>query len=290
MAKFGAAGNDELFYAQGFKSTTQAPKGVSEMGLTAFEVCFGRGTRMSEETAKKIGEEAQAWGVAISAHAPYFINMANPESIDNNYRFVSSAVRLVNAMGGTRVVVHVGSQGDLDRSVALKNTRESLTEVVRRLDAEGLSNFLLCIETMGKYKQIGNYREVCELCSVDERVIPTLDFGHINCLEQGELQRRPQRIREILDEVGGMIGFEKLRKIHVHWSAIVFGDAGEKKHTTLDDADWAFSFEPLARYIKEHNLDEVVIICESKNIMAQDAVRLKNKYISFDVADNKLLK
>ena len=49
------------------------------MGLTAYEYSFGRGVSLGEVTATAIGEETQRT-VWRSAHAPYYINLANTDS------------------------------------------------------------------------------------------------------------------------------------------------------------------------------------------------------------------
>lgn len=79
MIKFGPSGNSESFYNEGHKSTVEAPKWVKERGLDIYEYSFGKGVLMGENTAKLIGAEAQKYGVEITAHAPYFINFANPD-------------------------------------------------------------------------------------------------------------------------------------------------------------------------------------------------------------------
>ena len=85
MIKFGPSGNSESFYADGNKSTEQAAKWLADKGLDAFEYSFGRGTKMSDEKAEKIREKMSQYDVAVSAHAPYYINFASPDEklIDN---------------------------------------------------------------------------------------------------------------------------------------------------------------------------------------------------------------
>ena len=69
-----------------------------------------------------------------------------------------------------------------------------------------------------------------------------------------------------------------LRNIcHIHFSKIEFGSKGEIKHLTLEDDVYGPEFKPLAEAIKELNLNPV-IVCESKEIMAQDALKLKQIY------------
>lgn len=275
MTRFGPSGNDKSFYEQGYKASTQAPKWLKEkMGLNAFEINFARSPRMSIETAHKMGEEARKYDIELSAHAPYFVNLTNDDAFEKNYKWIRDCLFLLNEMGYKRLVVHLASQGSHTREKALEKVEKNLRAIIKRLDDEGLSNWLMCIETMGKYSYIGTLEEICALCKIDPRIIPTLDFGHLNCLEQGELSRNPNRIGEIIDYVEREIGLEKLKQVHIHFSAIVYGEKGERWHTTIDDEPWAIPFEPLANVIKEKDL-KPVIICESADIMAQDAKRLK---------------
>lgn len=279
MIRFGPSGNDILFYEQGYKSTIQAPEWVAKMGLTAFEVNFGRGIRMSEATAKQIGEQAAKHNVLLSAHAPYFINLAseNQVTVDKSYGYFEKCLMLLKIMGGRNLVVHIGSQVELSREKAVANCKKNLESVMKKLEEN--SNFTgfdyrICIETMGRYLAIGNYEEVCDICSVHFRVIPALDFGHINCLMQGEL-RKSGAVEEVMDYCMKHIGKEKMQNIHIHFSPIKFGTKGELGHLDFDDAPELFTppFEPLAKYIKAKQLTPT-IICESSNKMAQDAVRL----------------
>lgn len=280
MTRFGPSGNDELFYQQGFKSTVQAPAWVRALGLSAFEYSFGRGIKMSDATAESIGREAKKNDIALSAHAPYFINLgsSDPTAIAKSYGYIERSLKLLRLMGGNRLVVHLGSQGELSRAQAIENIKRNLKWVISELDKNGFSDFLLCIETMGRPKQIGTYQEICELCSIDRRVIPTLDFGHINCTLQGGL-RQESMFKKVVDYCIEHIGLQKMKQVHIHFSAIKFTEHGEREHTILSDSKFSIPFVPLARLIKEYKL-EPVIICESAEIMAQDAVRLLKQFNS----------
>ena len=280
FVRFGPSGNDVLFYEQGGKSSVQAPAWVAALGLSAYEVNFGRGIRLSDGMAAQIGAEAAKHNVQISAHAPYFINLASPDrdAIKKSYGYIHKSLKLLKIMGGERLVIHIGSQGELSREVALANCEKNLRWVISELDRDKVTGFLLCIETMGRYRAIGSYQEICKLCEHDPRIIPTLDFGHINCTIQGAFQRNPEvRFKEVMDYVECMLGREKFKKIHMHYSAVTYTEKGERKHTTLDDAKWAFPFEPLAKIIKQRGIYPT-IICESQSIMAQDAAKLKKIY------------
>ena len=172
--------------------------------------------------------------------------------------------------------MHIGSQGELTRAEALENCRKNLKRVVETLDVG--FDYRLCIETMGRFYAIGDYVEICGLCAVDARVKPTLDFGHINCLMQGGL-REAGETEKIMDYCLEHLGREKMQNVHIHFSPIKFGSKGELAHMNFADAPEKFTppFEPLAKYIREHDFTPV-IICESSERMAQDAVLLKKMF------------
>ena len=129
---------------------------------------------------------------------------------------------------------------------------------------------------MGKYSQIGSYQEIIDLCTLDKCLIPTLDFGHINCVMQGGL-KTVDDFKRIIDYSFDKLGEYKTKNLHIHFSKIEFSDKGELKHLDMSDEKYGPDFENLARVIKEYDLSPTVI-CESKGKMATDALILKNIY------------
>jgi len=272
--RFGPSGNSERFYDEGYKETASAPKWIAELGLNAFEYPFGRGVSISQPSAEKIATAAAEHGITVSAHAPYFINLANPdpEKRENSYRYILDAARAVKWLGGRRVVVHVGAVLKLDRQEALKNCRDGLIEAWKRLDDAGLGDIILCPETMGKYSQIGDLRETMEFVLLDDRMLPTIDFAHLHALGLGCLNTT-EDFAAVLDTMESMIGLERARQMHVHFSTIEYTKAGEKQHRTFAEKDYGPRFEHLAPLLYERGYDATVI-CESKGTQADDAAEM----------------
>lgn len=268
---FGPAGNSDRFYEEGNKSTLQAFGWLENMGLTAFEYPFGRGVSISRETAEKIAAKAREHHIAVSAHAPYFINLANPdpEKRENSFRYILDAARAVTWLGGQRVVVHVGAVMKLDRAEALKNCAEGLREAYRRLDDAGFAHVHICPETMGKYSQIGDLRETVDFCLLDERLIPCVDFAHLHALTGGGL-RGAEDFAKVLDTVEAVLGVDRARKMHMHFSTIEYTPAGEKMHRTFAEKKYGPRFEYLAPLLKERGYHGTVI-CECRGTQADDA-------------------
>ena len=140
----------------------------------------------------------------------------------------------------------------------------------------GYEDMYICLETMGKSAQIGTYEEVLDFCTLYDKYIPTFDFGHINSITQGSLKGY-EDYKAIIDKSILVIGEEKTKICHIHFSKIEYGAKGEIKHLTLEDDKYGPEFDGLAQVISEYNLTPT-IISESKEYMARDAKILKNIY------------
>ena len=114
------------------------------------------------------------------------------------------------------------------------------------------------------------------MCKISDNFIPTLDFGHINALTQGTLKTETD-YRKIIDYMFEELGAEKAKKVHIHFSKIEYGAKGEIRHLTLADEKYGPEFAPLAKVLKEYDMSPVVI-CESSELMAHDALILKEIY------------
>lgn len=278
MIKFGPSGNCESFYAEGYSHTEESAKFVKGRGLDCFEYSFGRGVRMTDEKAASIGAAFEKEGVEISAHAPYFINFANPddEMAEKSYGYVLDTAHVLKKMGGKRVVFHPAAQGKATREEAVALTEKRL-QVLRDLIYEnGLEDMIFCPETMGKLAQIGTVEEIVRFCKIDPVFVPCVDFGHINAREQGSLKTvedYKNRLQYMIDE----LGYERMKHFHVHFSKIMYSVKGEIKHLTFEDEVYGPEFEPLVAALKELKL-EPYIVSESAGTQAEDAKYMKNAY------------
>ena len=79
FASFGPGGNGDLFYADGNKSTKDAPAWLKKFGLDAYEYEAGKGIMAGEGALRAIGEKAKEHGIHMSLHAPYFISLSSVE-------------------------------------------------------------------------------------------------------------------------------------------------------------------------------------------------------------------
>lgn len=280
MIKFGPAGNCKTFYDDGHKRTIEAPKWLSEKGLNAYEYSFGKGFTLPDDTAIAIGEEMKKYGITISIHAPYYINFATPtdEMAEKSYNYVLESLRKLRLVGGNRLVVHPASQGKMSREEAVDLCKKRLTVLKDKILENGYDDMYICLETMGKSAQIGTYEEILDFCTIYDNYIPTFDFGHINALTQGSLKTIDD-FRKILDRSIDVIGKDRTNIAHIHFSKIEYSTKGEVKHLTLEDEVYGPNFEPLAKLLKEYDLN-CTVICESKEFQGRDAIILKDIYMN----------
>jgi len=278
MIRFGPSGNSESFYEQGYKSSVKMPGWLKNMGLNAYEYQCSKGVKIGKEIAKTLGDQAAENDIFLSIHAPYYINMSSVELEKrvNSKRHIMETLQAAKWMNAKRIVIHTGSCSKVSREWALKTAIGVLKETICEADAMGYSNIAICPEVLGKMNQLGSLEEILELCKIDERLIPTIDFGHLHARGMGSL-KSIEDFEEVIANIENILGYERLKIMHVHFSRIEFTHGGEKKHWSLEDTQYGPDFEPLAEIISKKKL-EPVIICESRDCMAEDAQKLKSIY------------
>ncbi len=279
-ALFGPAGTSDSFTAMGYKTSLQVPEFIEKMGLDCFEYQCGRGVNIGEEKAKQLGMLAKEKNVKLSLHAPYYISMSSVEEEKrlNSVNYILASAKAVKAMGGNRIIVHTGSCGKISRGQALELALDTMKLALNALDNEGLGDIHICPETMGKVNQLGTLEEVMELCKLDERLIPCIDFGHLNARDLGILKTK-EDYEKIFSAIRNALGTERLKNFHSHFSKIEYTTGGEKRHLTFEDMIYGPDFEPVMELTYKYGLNPV-FICESAGTQAIDAKQMKDYYLS----------
>lgn len=278
MIQFGPGGNCEWFKSEGNKNSAQMPAFLNKIGLTAYEVECGRGVRMNDAVAKELRAEAEKYGITLSIHAPYYISMSSleEEKRQGSIRYLLESAALAKKIGAKRIIFHSGSCAKISREEATALAVDTLQKAVAAFDAEGYGDLILCPETMGKINQLGSLEEVMTLCGVDERILPTIDFGHLNAREQGLFYTAADYDR-VLQTMEDALGRERASKFHAHFSKIEYTVGGEKRHLTFEDAVYGPDFAPLAEVLYKRKA-EPIIICESAGTQSKDALEMQALY------------
>ena len=275
-ALFGPGGNGDLFYAQGGKGTVDAPRWLSGYGLDAYEFEAGNGVSAGEATLRKIGDEAEKYGIAMSLHTPYFISLSG---VDHEKRlksigYIEKSLWAAELLRADTIVIHSGSAAKISREEAMRLSCDTLEKII---EAVGDTPIKLGIETMGKVNQLGTLDEVIEQCRVDKHYVPVVDFGHMNAREVGGYFVTVDDYRRVFDKIAEGCSPEVAKNLHCHFAKIEYTGAGEKKHLTFDDNTYGPEFEPLIEAIVKDGLTPR-IICESAGTQAEDVKQMKDYY------------
>ena len=276
MITFGPGGNSESFGKRRFPE--QLPEYLASMGLNGYEIECGRGVRIAEKTYKLLPDIAKENNIYVTLHTPYFISLSseNEETRLKSVTYIEESAQAAHRLGVRKIVVHSGSCAKMPRETALELAKDTLKKAQTRLDELGLSEIIICPETMGKINQLGTLSEVMELCKVDERFLPCVDFGHLNARTLGGIKGSVD-YAAILDEIENKLGYERLKNFHVHFSKIQYTTGGEKCHLTFEDNEYGPDFEPLMELFAGRGL-EPSVICESAGTQAEDAAAMKKVY------------
>lgn len=275
-ALFGPGGNSEAFYRAGGKSTREAPAFVKEIGLDAYEYEAGNGISAGDATLTAIGNAARELGIHMSLHSPYYISLSGVD-IEKRLKsivYIRDSLRAANLLSAKTVVVHTGSAAKIERSEALRLAADTVYRTLEEVEDNGV---LIGLETMGKQNQLGTLEEVISLCKMSKRLVPVVDFGHMNARVCGELFPNADAYRRVFDAIGETLGDDVARNLHCHFSKIEWTKAGEKKHLTFEDHTYGPDFEPLMECLVRENLTPT-IICESAGTMSDDALQMKRCY------------
>ena len=277
-ALFGPSGNPDAFYEEGHKKSLEMPAWVRSMGLDTYEYQCAKGVKISPATAKELGENAKKEGILLSIHAPYYLNLATDgERRESAVDYIIQTMHAAKHMGADRIVVHTGACAKISREEALSLAKETMALALKTADELGLGEVHICPETMGKINQLGTPEEVFELCRIDERLIPCIDFGHVYARSIGTVSTY-EDFKIVFDMLENMLGRERAKHFHSHMSRIEYTlGGGEKKHWRYEDTEFGPSFDPIARLICERNLTPRVI-SESMGTQGKDAKTFQDIY------------
>ncbi len=267
--RFGTVGSPKSTPRGG---TVGGIKRLAELGLDALELGWVRSVRVSEKTAARIREAARQADVALSVHAPYFINLNADED-----EWPRSRQRLLDAAywgwkaGATDIVFHPGSYFGRDAADVLPKVLARLEDVIRTLERQGV-RVVLRPETMGKGSMIGSLEDVLAMSrAFPGWVEPCLDFAHLHARPGDGSMNTYQEWRRVLERYAEALGPDALQRLHIHLSGIAYGPKGEKEHLPFADAD----LDVRALFQALHDVGaQGRILCESP-ILEDDALYLK---------------
>jgi len=249
----------------------------AELGLDALELGWVRSVRVKESTCAEIKATGEGYSVAISVHAPYYINLNADEK-----EWPKSRKRLMDAAyygflaGASDIVFHPGSYFE-------RPPVEVLPLAIRRLEGcvaelhENQIAVTLRPETMGKSAMLGSLEDTLLMSQAVPGVAPCLDFAHLHARPGDGSMNTYEEWALALEEYGRALGDEGLQSLHIHLSGIEYGEKGEQNHLPLEEAD--LDLEAIFRALQGIGA-RGRILCESP-VMEEDALLMQRRWMAF---------
>ncbi|UCH61113.1 MAG: TIM barrel protein [Anaerolineales bacterium] len=246
----------------------------AELSLYALELGWVRSVRVSEETCAAIKETSEAQDVALSVHAPYFINLnADDQEWPKSRQRLMDAAHYGNLAGATDIVFHPGSYFQRPPEEVLPTAIQRLQGCVDELRLAN-NPVTLRPETMGKSAMLGSLEDTLQMSLAIPGIQPCLDFAHLHARPGDGSMNTYEEWSRVLETLGNSLGEASLRDLHVHLSGIAYGEKGEREHLRVEEADLDLRaiFQALHAFGCQGR-----ILCESP-VMEDDALIMMNMW------------
>ncbi len=245
------------------------------IGLDALELGWVQSVRATEATCALIKSASEMHGVALSVHAPYFINLnADADEWHKSRKRLMDAAHYGFLAGATDIIFHPGSYFGNDPVEVLKKAIPRLEGCVKELEKNG-DKVTLRPETMGKSAMLGSFEDAIAMSKAMDMVLPCLDFAHLHARPGDGTMNTYDEWSRLLEKYGKELGAKALKKLHIHLSGIEYGAKGEKNHLSLADAD--LDLKALFKALNDFECGGR-ILCESP-IMEEDALNMKKAWM-----------
>lgn len=255
------------------KTSISGIERIKELTLDCMELEFVQGVRMGEKGAANVFETAKRENIALSVHAPYYINLNSydKEKLKASLERIYQAARIGSLCGANSVVFHAAFYQKSSRKETYQQVSKALQQLTAQLKEESIPA-VLRPETMGKRTQFGSLEEVLALSSEIEGVMPCLDFCHMHAREGKENSHT--EFTQILSRVEESLGKEGLSNMHMHVAGVEYNGNGERKHLNLKESD--FKYSELMKTLKEFKVKGKLIL--ETPVLEKDALMLRQIY------------
>lgn len=233
--RFGTVGSPQTTPTSG---TPAAIAHIRQLGLDHLEIAWVQSVRVSDESCAEIKATAQKYGVTLSIHAPYYINLNSQtaELMAKSDERLLAAARKGYLAGARDIIFHPGSYHSQPPEQVYERAKQKLLELTGILRDEGVA-VNLRPETMGKSAMFGNLDEVIQLSKEVPGVRPCIDWAHLHARRGDGTFNSYDEFADALGRVKAGLGEAGLKTMHFHISGIAYTPKGEKSHIPLNEAD-----------------------------------------------------
>jgi len=271
MLRFAVAGSPTRTPNPG--GTVEGLREAHRLGITAMEIEWVQNVPVSPKRMEEIREEAEKLKMALTVHAPYFVNLNSPEKpkLAASKQRVLKALAMAELAGARSVCVHAAFNLKMPPEKVYGNVRRAVAEIMEEKQ-KAFPHVNLALETMGKHSQFGTPEEVLRI-SKEFGIYPCVDFAHLHARYGGKINSTGEW-DAMLDQYGEALGKESLKHMHIHYSGINYGPAGERNHLRLEESD--ANWKDFLKVLKKRKIDGV-LVCESPE-QELDTVMMQKYY------------
>lgn len=211
---------------------------IRALDLNAFELGWVQSVRVTEDTCGLIKQCGADQDVAISVHAPYFINLnADDEEWPKSRKRLMDAATYGALAGATDIIFHPGSYFGKPPEEVLPVAIARLRGCMDELRAAG-NLVTLRPETMGKTAVIGSLDDALQMSCAIPGVAPCLDFAHLHARAGDGSMNTYAEWLAVLDDYAQALGSNALKSLHIHLSGIEYSAKGERNHLPIQESDF----------------------------------------------------
>lgn len=247
------------------RDTIEGIKTVNALSLNAMEIEFVHSVYMKKEVAEQVGKAAKDFGVRLSIHAPYYINLSSEkkETIAASRKRIFDCADRGERMGADAIAIHSAFYGKLEKEKTFEIVKEQFLKILDEMKSAGIKNVRLGIETMAKRSQFGTLEEVLRMHKEVKQLVPYIDWAHIFVRNGGAI-----------DYAGVFDKLEKagMKHINSHFEGVAKNKKGE--FVDIHEPIGNPPFEPLAKEILKGKID-ITIISESP-LLEKDSLKMKS--------------
>ncbi|HEY8365011.1 MAG TPA: deoxyribonuclease IV [Haloplasmataceae bacterium] len=199
----------------------------------------------------------------IIVHAPYIINLANPDSEKHHFAidFLTKEIMRTHALGAKQIVLHPGAHMGKGESEGIKRVSSGLNEVINNtidLDVK------IALETMaGKGSEVGkNFQELASIfqqVTHNERLSICFDTCHTH--DYGYLVK--DDFDFVMEEFDNTIGIKHISVFHINDSK---NPIASRKDRHANIGFGYIGFEALNKIVHHQDLSHIPKILETPYI------------------------
>lgn len=198
----------------------------------------------------------------VIVHAPYIVNLANPDNMEFSIDFLTKEVERCNLLGMKYLVLHPGSSVNVSREEGIANIIKGLNAILTNNN-----NICICLETMaGKGNELGrNFLELKEIIdgvNFKDSIGVCMDTCHLfdSGIDITDFDK-------VLDDFDKQIGLNYLKCIHINDSKNIFS-SHKDRHENIGYGN--IGFDILIKIIYNERIKNIPKILETPYVGKTD--------------------